>query len=87
METADSLELELVRFSQCHDGPARFILWAAEDPIQVRRWVGEACCGDMLTCYDGVDRIRLCERCAESPWLRNRTARMLYKAGASLAPV
>jgi len=53
----------------------------------VRRWVGEARCGDMLTCYDGIDRMRLCQRCAESPWLRCRPARMLYKTSSGLAPV
>lgn len=70
MEIQDSLELELARFLECRERPAKFILWAEDFATHVRRWAGEARCGDMLPCYDGTERMRLCERCAKSLGLR-----------------
>lgn len=67
------LETELKRFLECGEA-AGAVLWG-EDPIQVRPYRGPARCGDMLVCWDGVERRRLCWECAGSPALEISFAR------------
>jgi hypothetical protein len=62
-------EPEFARFVKCRDCLVKFILWKWGDSIHLRRWAGQAHCGDMIACYDGIERMRLCEKCAESPGL------------------
>jgi len=65
---------ELVRFAYCHESGANAILWTKKAPAEVRPWIGKANCGDVLPCWDGIERMRLCERCAKSIALESQIA-------------
>ncbi len=67
-------EPELARFAQCRESGANFVLWTEKAPAEVRPWTGKANCGDVLPCYDGKERVRLCERCAKSRALGSQFA-------------
>jgi hypothetical protein len=75
METVESAKLHagLKRFLVCGEA-AEVVLWS-EDPIKVQPYKGPARCGDMLVCWDSVERRRLCRECARSPALQISFAR------------